>query len=61
MRSRVLVFLVYWMETFRWRNIKHAREATPLWVWIVFVLMGVGVIAYVAGVFMIEDIIAFVK
>ena len=49
------------METFGWRNIKHAREATPLWVWIVFVLMGVGVIAYVAGVFMIEDIIAFVK
>ncbi len=28
---------------------------------LVFVLMGVGVIAYVAGVFMIEDIIAFVK
>jgi hypothetical protein len=38
---------------------KQAREATPLWVWIAFVLVGVGIVAYVVGYSMFEDIIAF--
>jgi hypothetical protein len=36
---------------------KQARETAPLW--IAFVLIGVAVIAYVAGVFMIEDVLVF--
>jgi hypothetical protein len=40
---------------------KRTREATRLWVWIAFVLMSIGAVAYAAGVFMVEDIIAFVK
>jgi hypothetical protein len=40
-------------------SMKQAREATPLWVWIAFVLVGVGIVAYVVGYSMFEDIIAF--
>jgi hypothetical protein len=35
------------------------REASPLWVWLAFVLIGLGAIAYLAGYLMIEEIIAF--
>jgi hypothetical protein len=37
------------------------REASPLYVWLALALIGFGVIAYVAGYLMIEEIIAFIK
>jgi hypothetical protein len=37
------------------------RESSPLWVWLAFVLIGVGALAYFAGYLMIEEIIAFFK
>jgi hypothetical protein len=40
---------------------KPSREATPLWVWIALVLIGLGTAAYVAGVFVVDDIIAWMK
>jgi hypothetical protein len=40
---------------------KLACEATPLWVWIAFVLIGVGIVAYIVSYSMFEDIIAFLR
>ena len=40
---------------------KQAREATPLWVWIAFGLIGVGIVAYMVSYSMFEDIIAFLR
>ncbi len=37
------------------------QEAAPLWVWLAFALMAVGIIAYLAAYFMIEDLAAFLK
>jgi hypothetical protein len=37
------------------------RESSPLWVWLAFVLIGLGAIAYLAGYLMIEEMIAFFK
>lgn len=40
---------------------KQARETTPLWVWIAFVLIGVGIVAYIVSYSMFEDVIAFLR
>ena len=37
------------------------REASPLWVWLALVLIGLGSIAYLTGYLMIEEMIAFFK
>ena len=37
---------------------QQSREGTPLWVWLAFVLIGLGVGAYAAGYLMIEEMIA---
>ena len=37
------------------------REASPLYVWLAFVLIGFGALAYFTGYLMIEEIIAFFK
>ena len=37
------------------------RESSPLWVWLAFVLIGLGAIAYLTGYLMIEEMIAFFK
>jgi hypothetical protein len=37
------------------------REAAPIWVGLTFALLIIGTILYVAGYFMIEDILAFFK
>jgi hypothetical protein len=37
------------------------RESPPLWVWLTFVLIGLGAIAYLTGYLMIEEMIAFFK
>jgi hypothetical protein len=37
------------------------REASPLYVWLAFVLIGLGALAYFTGYLMIEEIIAFFK
>jgi len=40
---------------------RQAREATPIWVWITFALMGVGIAAYLIGYLMIAEMVAFIK
>ena len=37
------------------------REASPLYVWLAFVLIGIGVLAYITGYLVIEEIFAFLK
>ena len=37
---------------------QQSREGAPLWVWLAFVLIGLGIGAYVAGYLMIEEMIA---
>jgi hypothetical protein len=37
------------------------REAPPLYVWLAFLLIGFGALAYFAGYLMVEEIIAFFK
>ena len=37
------------------------RESAPLWVGLTFVLMLVGTVMYVAGYFVVEDLLAFLK
>jgi hypothetical protein len=37
---------------------QYQREGAPLWVWLAFVLIGLGVGAYVTGYWMIEEMIA---
>ena len=37
------------------------RESAPLWVGLTFVLMIVGTVMYVAGYFVVEDLLAFLK
>jgi hypothetical protein len=39
----------------------QSRETSPLWVWLAFVLLGLGAIAYLTGYLMIEEMIAFFK
>lgn len=40
---------------------KQSQETAPLWVWLTFVLIGIGIIAYAAGFMVLEDIFALVK
>ena len=40
---------------------KQSREATPLRVWIAFVLIGVGIVAYIVSYLLFEAIIAFLR
>jgi hypothetical protein len=40
---------------------KQSREGAPLWVWLTFGILGLGVLAYAAGFIMLEDIVAFLK
>ena len=40
---------------------KQQRETTPLWVWLAFVLIGLGIGIYVAGYFVVEEMIAYFK
>ena len=40
---------------------RQAREATPIWVWMTFALMGVGIAAYLISYLMIAEIVAFIK
>jgi hypothetical protein len=37
------------------------RESAPLWVGLTFALMIVGTVVYVAGYFMVEDLLTFFK
>ena len=37
------------------------RESVPLWVGLTFALMIIGPVMYVAGYFVIEDLLAYVK
>jgi type IV secretory pathway VirB3-like protein len=37
------------------------RESAPLWVGLTFALMIVGTVVYLAGYFMVEDILAWFK
>jgi hypothetical protein len=37
------------------------RESAPLWVGLTFALMIVGTVIYLAGYFVIEDILAYFK
>ena len=40
---------------------KQQRETTPLWVWLTFVLIGLGIGIYVTGYFVVEEMIAYFK
>lgn len=40
---------------------KQPRETAPIWVWLAFGLMGLGVASYVAGYMVLEDILGFLK
>ena len=37
------------------------RETAPLWVGLTFALMIAGTVAYLAGYFAVEDIVAYMK
>jgi hypothetical protein len=37
------------------------RESAPLWVGLTFALMIVGTVVYLAGYFVVEDILAYFK
>jgi hypothetical protein len=37
------------------------RESAPLWVGLTFALMIIGMVVYVTGYFMVEDLLAFFK
>jgi type IV secretory pathway VirB3-like protein len=37
------------------------RESAPLWVGLTFALMIVGIVVYLTGYFILEDILAFLK
>jgi hypothetical protein len=39
-------------------NEQQPREATPLWVWLAFLVIGIGAVAYLTGYLVIEEIIA---
>jgi hypothetical protein len=39
---------------------KQSRETAPLWVWLTFGLIGLGII-YAAGYMVLEDIFALIK
>jgi len=40
---------------------KQQRETTPLWVWLTFVLIGLGIGIYATGYFVVEVMIAYFK
>lgn len=40
---------------------RQAGEATPLWVWLAFALMGAGMAAYLAGYLMVDEVVSFLK
>lgn len=40
---------------------QQPRETAPLWVWLAFVLMGIGFAAYLLGYLMIEEMIAYLR
>jgi hypothetical protein len=40
---------------------QQSREGAPLWVWLAFVLIGLGIGAYVTGYWMIEEMIAHIR
>ena len=37
------------------------REASPLWVWLTFALLGLVALAYLTGYLMVEEVVAFLK
>jgi hypothetical protein len=39
----------------------QTRESSPLWVWLALGLMTAGTVMYLAGYFVIEDLLAFFK
>jgi hypothetical protein len=40
---------------------KQPRETAPIWVWLAFGLMSLGIAAYVAGYVVIEVVLGFLK
>jgi len=40
---------------------KRSRETAPLWVWLTFGLMGLGIIAYATGYMVLGDIFSLIK
>ena len=40
---------------------QRPRETTPLWVWLAFVLIGLGIGTYLTGYLMVEEMIAYFK
>ena len=42
-------------------KLPQPREAMPLFVWIAFVLLAIGTVIYLTGVFLIDDIMAFIS
>jgi len=48
------------LDGFAGRGIPQ-RETAPLWVWLTFGLIGLGIIAYAAGYMVLEDIFALIK
>jgi hypothetical protein len=40
---------------------QRERESTPLWVWLFFGLLAVGVAAYLTGYWMFEEVVSHVK
>lgn len=42
-------------------KLRRPREAMPLSVWIVFVLLTIGTVIYLTGLVMIDDIMAFIS
>lgn len=40
---------------------RQHRETTPLWVWVAFVLIGLGLGFYVTGYFVVEEMITYFK
>jgi hypothetical protein len=37
------------------------RESSPLWVWLTLGLMSFGMVSYVTGYMLVEDLLAFFK
>jgi hypothetical protein len=40
---------------------RQSRETTPIWVWLAFGLMSLGIAAYAAGYIVLEDILGLLK
>ncbi len=44
-----------------WGAMKRERESAPLWVWFTFFLMILGAATYIAGFWMVEELIAHIR